>query len=128
MTFGSSQKIYKERNEAQLSKAGYAYTYPAMHMHRFANFRTAMEFKFTEANVMDVINAVSVELHEYRIKIFTLKNSIIYGLLTNALEKNHAHIGAVAIGDGLTAWKNLLAYVAVMIIESSGGSKTNFLT
>ena len=36
-------------------------TYPD-NVHSFANFRTAMEFKFTEANVMDVINAVSVQL------------------------------------------------------------------
>ena len=102
-----------------------------------------MEFKFTEANVMDVINAVSIEidplpadvdipavqksLHEHRIKIFTLKKSIIYGLLTKTFEKNHegfAHIGAIAIGDGLTAWK----IFAAMIIESSGDAKTDFST
>ena len=80
--------------EAQLKEMKLNYpkwvmpTYPD-NVHSFANFRTAMEFKFTEANVMDVINAVSVQLdplpadvdipavqknlHEYRMKIFTLK-------------------------------------------------------
>ena len=58
---------------------------------------------------------------------FYFKKSIIYGLLTKTFEKNHkgfAHIGAVAIGDGLTAWK----IFAAMIIESSGDAKTDFST
>ena len=111
----------------------------------FANFRTAMEFKFSEANVLDVVKGISIcldvlpedndlnanqqHLHEFKIKLYKMKNAIIYGLLTNTFEKNHegfAHIGAVEPGDGFTAWNNLLNYVATEIIESSGGSKSDF--
>ena len=57
-----------------------------------------------------------------------MKNTIIYGLLTNIFEKNHegfAHIGTVDPGDGFTAWNNLLNYVGTEIIESSGASKSD---